>query len=488
MRARKPGGSLDRTSVTAALVAVAIASVAVVLLFPYGGREEPGLSYDTPYYVWRTRVVATDGPGVLTTIPTGAVPERPGVPVLGAMLGAVTGTDALTYVVIVRALAAIAIGLAAGAMAVEALGQPRWAFAAFVVGLGASAAVVGTAVGSFDQLLVDVVLVATAAVAPLVASGRRGVAAAAVLLAAAAAIHWVFAALFLVLLAGVIVAFLPASLAARRSESPWSATPPARLLRIVLVASAAIAAALVLLPALPGSSPSRGRRTGEPPPAGRLRASPPPPARRFGVRPHDPAIRALATGDPRAPRALGGERPRRPRDLRRHPDADQALPRRSVRARHPRPRDARAGGYRDLDGLAPRTGRGGGGRPRARGRADVGERVAGRLVRRGGGCLDRGADDPGADRRPIPRGGSPGRPARDLRDGRQSPAPRPGRAIGGSVRRDRGHVGLRRPARRPGARGPRRRSRPTPTHGSRARNGGPRRGRTHLVSSVAIRS
>jgi hypothetical protein len=246
---------MDRTSVAVALAGVAIASVAVVLLLPYGGRDEPGLSYDTPYYVWRTRAVAADGVDVLTTIPTGAVPERPGVPVLGAMLGAVTGADALTYVVFVRALAAIAIGLAAGAMAVEALGQPRWAFAAFVVGLGASAAVVGTAVGSLDQLLVDVVLVATAAVAPLVASGRRGVAAAAVLLAAAAAIHWVFAALFLLLLVGVVTAFLPVSLAERRTGPSWSTTPSARLLLLVLVSSAAIVATLLLLPALPDHLP-----------------------------------------------------------------------------------------------------------------------------------------------------------------------------------------------------------------------------------------
>ena len=145
------------------LAAVAIGFVTVLLLLPYGNREDPGLSYDTPYYVWRTRAVTSDGVNVLTTIPTGAVPERPGVPVLGSLLGAVTGTDALTFTVVLRAIAAVAIGLAAGAMAVEALREPRWAFAAFVVGLGASAAVVGTAVGSLDQLLADILLVAAAA-------------------------------------------------------------------------------------------------------------------------------------------------------------------------------------------------------------------------------------------------------------------------------------------------------------------------------------
>jgi hypothetical protein len=237
------------------LAALAIAFVAILLLLPYAGREEPGQSYDTPYYVWRTRAVASDGLGVLTTIPTGAVPERPGVPVLGATLGDVIGYDALTYTVILRAVAAVAIGLAAGAMALEALGEARWAFAAFVAGLGASAAVVGTAVGSLDQLLVEVLLVAAAAVVPMVVAGRRGVVGVGVLSAAAAATHWVFAALFLLLLAAVALALVPGSVAARRSGVGWATTPSVRLLRVVLVASAAAVATLALLPTLPDHLP-----------------------------------------------------------------------------------------------------------------------------------------------------------------------------------------------------------------------------------------
>ncbi|HEX6399399.1 MAG TPA: hypothetical protein VF108_02885 [Actinomycetota bacterium] len=244
-----------RSVVALLLAALAIAFVAVLLLLPYAGREEPGQSYDTPYYVWRTRAVASDGLGILTTIPTGAVPEQPGVPVLGATLGDVIGSDALTYTVILRAVAAVAIGLAAGAMALEALGEARWAFAAFVAGLGASAAVVGTAVGSLDQLLVEVLLVAAAAVIPLVASGRRGAVAAGVLLAAAAATHWVFAALFLLLLAAVALALVPGSVAARRSGAGWAMTPSMHLLRVVLVASAAAVATLALLPTLPDHLP-----------------------------------------------------------------------------------------------------------------------------------------------------------------------------------------------------------------------------------------
>ncbi|MCD6020635.1 MAG: hypothetical protein K0R20_345 [Actinomycetia bacterium] len=256
MRSPEADAPRDRRPVVALLLAaLAIAFVAVVLLLPYAGKEEPGRSYDTPYYVWRTRAVASDGLGVLTTIPTGAVPERPGVPVLGATLGDVIGSDALTYTVILRAIAAVAIGLAAGAMALEALREARWAFAAFVVGLGASAAVVGTAVGSLDQLLVEVLLVAAAAVVPLVAAGRRGVVVVGVVFAAAAATHWVFAALFLLLLAAVALALVPGSVAARRSGAAWATTSSIRLFRAVLVASAAAVATLALLPTLPDHLP-----------------------------------------------------------------------------------------------------------------------------------------------------------------------------------------------------------------------------------------
>ena len=244
-----------KAPVAAVLTALAIGFVAVLLLLPYGGEEAPGLSYDTPYYVWRTRAVTATGVDVLTTIPTGAVPERPGVPVLGSLLGAVTGTDALTFAVTVRAIASVAIGLAAGAMALGALREPRWAFPAFVVGLGASAAVVGTAVGSLDQLLVDALLVAAAAVAALVAAGRKGTIAVGVLFAAAAATHWVFAGLFLLLLLGVAVALVPGSLRGRRAGTPWADTPSGRLLRVALVAVGAAVITLVLLPALPHRVP-----------------------------------------------------------------------------------------------------------------------------------------------------------------------------------------------------------------------------------------
>ena len=253
---------MTRSWVAAMLAGFAIASVAFVLLLPYGGQRSPTFSYDTPYYVWRTRAVATHGLDVLREIPTGAVPDRPGFPVLGAVFGAVGGGDALTFSVVIRAVAAIAIGLAAGAAALETMKEPPWAFAAFIAGLGVSAAILGAAVGSLDQLLVEVLLTGTAAIVPLVIAGRRGRTAMVLLLVAAAVTHWLFTGLFLLLLAGVVAVLLVASQWHRRSRAGDDGTPWSTPLVVLGLAATAIIAALVLLPAfpthLPGAASGKG--------------------------------------------------------------------------------------------------------------------------------------------------------------------------------------------------------------------------------------
>ena len=253
---------MTRSWVAALLAGFAIASVAFVLLLPYGGQRSPTLSYDTPYYVWRTRAVATHGLDILREIPTGAVPDRPGFPVLGAVLGAVGVGDALTFSVVIRAVAAIAIGLAAGAAALETMKEPPWAFAAFIAGLGVSAAIVGTAVGSLDQLLVEVLLMGTAVIVPLVITERRGRTAMVLLLTAAAITHWLFTGLFLLLLAGVVAVLLGASLWHRRSSARNDGTQWRTPLVVLGLAAAAILVALVLLPAfpthLPGAAGGKG--------------------------------------------------------------------------------------------------------------------------------------------------------------------------------------------------------------------------------------
>jgi hypothetical protein len=245
---------VHRRRVALVLAALAIAWVAVILLLPYGGRTQPSLSFDTPYYVWRTRALAAEGSDVLRNVPTGGVPERPGFPSVAALLGAVTGADALTMTVVLRALAAIAIGLAAGVFAVHAIGAPAWTFAAFTVGVGASAAVVGTAVGSLDQLLADVFLIAAAAIVPPVTRSGRGFVAVGLLIAAAAITHWLFTGAFVVLL----LVFGGALLVAPWTwgeDRPASTRRRRRVLLLFASTVGGLALALLLLPALPTRLP-----------------------------------------------------------------------------------------------------------------------------------------------------------------------------------------------------------------------------------------
>jgi hypothetical protein len=251
--------SSRRSLVWGVLAVLAAAVVATVVLLPYGDTVQPPLSYDTPYYVWRTSAVMEGGLDALTRIPTGAVPNphRPGFPVLGSVLRTITGTDALSFAVIVRAVAAVAIGLAAGAMARESLREPPWATPAFVIGLGLSAAVLGTAVENLEQLVADVFLVALAATAPLVATGRRGMVAAAAFFAAAAVTHWLFTVLFLVVLLGSgVVASLLLLRRSREDRGPWPAHPWARVLKLVGLLSLLAVVAFLLLPAPPARLPS----------------------------------------------------------------------------------------------------------------------------------------------------------------------------------------------------------------------------------------
>jgi hypothetical protein len=230
-------------------------------LAPYADRERPAISFDTPYYVWRTRLVAARGVGPLTTLPDAVTPnpDRPGFPVLGSVVGAVTGTDAFTFAIAIRAMAAVAIGLAAGAMAVTALGHPPWALAIFVLALGTSAAVTGTAIGSLENMVADVPLMALAGVVPLALHGRRSLGAIFLLFTGAALIHWVFATLFLVLT--LVVAAASRLLARDRAVRAGGPVGTGRVWRLVGVTVAAIAGAALLLPALPhGLPPTTGQK------------------------------------------------------------------------------------------------------------------------------------------------------------------------------------------------------------------------------------
>jgi hypothetical protein len=242
------------------LTVAAVVAVALMLLTPFGGEAHPPTSFDAPYYVWRTRLVAVEGLDALARLPDGSVPhpDRAGFPALGAILLAVTRLDALTLVVVLRAVAAISIGAAAAAFAKESLREPSWSWPWFVLGVGASAAVIGAAIGSLEQLVVEVLLLGTAAIVPLVAHGGRGTIAAAGLLAAAGLTHWIFTGLFLGVLLGTVVVLALLSLRGSAGSNGVVEAPARSAVRVAGLTAAGLAAAgvaLLLLPALPTAVP-----------------------------------------------------------------------------------------------------------------------------------------------------------------------------------------------------------------------------------------
>ena len=250
-----------RALVVLATVAAVVAVAAIYLRrYPDGA---PVLVRDVTYYLWRSRLVSERGLHALASWQPAAAafrPVRTGYPVL---LGLLHVSDITTVVLATRAVAAVAVGLAAGAFAREVLGERWFAFPVFVFAVGASIQLARTSVGYLDNLVVDAVLL-TAGVAALVGvTGRRGRLLAVVAMGAAMLIHWFFALLFLALLLGVVLVFLPGSIRATRSGTPVSATPSWRLGSVVAGSAVACAVAAVVAPALPTKLPPiRGRNGG----------------------------------------------------------------------------------------------------------------------------------------------------------------------------------------------------------------------------------
>ena len=221
-------------------------------LHPYVERASPGVSYDSFYYVWRTRLVEVAGLEPLRSLPAVIRPnlDRPGFPIVATLVSAF-GIDAYTFMILVRAVAAVAIGAAAGAVSVGLLRQPMWGLAILVIALGTSAAVTGTAIGSLENLLADCPLMAAAATVPLVLHRRASPATLMALLAAAVLLHWVVALLFAALVLGT-VATLAIVRALARTERLQSRAGSGSVVVGVL---AGLALGAMLLPALPRALP-----------------------------------------------------------------------------------------------------------------------------------------------------------------------------------------------------------------------------------------
>jgi hypothetical protein len=169
------------------------------------------LGWDTPWYVWRADFVAHVGLGPLDT---GA---RPGHELLSAILGSLTGLSQLRLQVVVPFVLVGTFALAMGAMVAEGLGSGeawRWA-----VGAGVTAAVIGTTrlVGENVANLMEVLLVVVGLLLLLrFLRVGRGFVGAVLMLVAAGLSHWLFLAVF-----GVVMAvwFLLALAVLRRERA-----------------------------------------------------------------------------------------------------------------------------------------------------------------------------------------------------------------------------------------------------------------------------
>ncbi|MFN2543676.1 MAG: hypothetical protein ABR600_03765 [Actinomycetota bacterium] len=246
------------------LLAASLAALGVVaglFLSLYADhRFEFPVGYDTPKYVWRANLVEAQGPSALANSaqpPLHVNADRPGYPVLAALLHAVTGTKPFDLTFVLPAVIALVIGLCAGAFAVRILREPPWAFPVYAIGVGASVNVALIAIGYADTLLASAVLLAAATTAVAAAGGERGMVGTVALVAGAATIHWNFAVMFLAILLGLLVLLLPESRSARRAGASFSRTPSGRL-GITVGASALAGAATVLLGPAGPASPSLG--------------------------------------------------------------------------------------------------------------------------------------------------------------------------------------------------------------------------------------
>ena len=216
---------------------VPVVALGTLYLLPYlRGEATAPLGFDTPHYLWRANLVHAFGLDALSSIPVPFLnpnADRPGFPVLASLIQTAKGPSPGMLVFLVPAIAAIAIGGAAGAFAVEVLDEPQWSFPLYAVLVGGSLAVVQTASGSLDNLTADSVVLAAATVALIAASGRRGVIAGGILIAAALLIHWIIAALLMMLLALLASFLVPASIDRREAGARLRDTPSGRLVAVL---------------------------------------------------------------------------------------------------------------------------------------------------------------------------------------------------------------------------------------------------------------
>jgi len=242
----------DLLTAAGTIVAGGLVAGGLLSVYPAKGFASP-VANDTLKYIWRSDLAGRLGLHAITRVPAGTTvnPDRPAFPVLASLVHAVSGTTAFRLAFVVSPVAAVLIGLAAAALAVEGLGEPGWSRPVYALAVGGSVNVALMSLGYLDNLLVAAVVVACGTCTLMAVDGRGGGVAASLLLAGAATIHWAFAAVFTAILVALAVVLVPDSLRGRRRGQGLLRSPTARLLGITAAGVVGGGGMLLLAPALP---------------------------------------------------------------------------------------------------------------------------------------------------------------------------------------------------------------------------------------------
>jgi hypothetical protein len=180
-------------------LAAGLGLLTLYLLHPIlGGRRLP-IGPDGPVYTWWTNLAAVEGLGV--------IPQRPAVPGIALLLGAVFGTEPLETLTLLGPVLAAACGLAGSALLETSLGPATFRAGVAALLVGAFAGYL--AAGWLANLALAVLFLGAASSLALAARSWRAVAGATALLVAGGLSHALFLVLAVVILAGVVVFHLP---------------------------------------------------------------------------------------------------------------------------------------------------------------------------------------------------------------------------------------------------------------------------------------
>lgn len=206
-------------SAVAFAAAAGLALLVLYLLHPIiGGRRLP-IGPDGPVYTWWTNLAAAEGLGV--------IPQRPGVPGLALLLGAVFRTEPVETLALLGPVLAAACGLAGAALVETTLGPSTFRAGAAALLVGAFAGYL--AAGWLANLALAVLFLAAAASLALAGRSWRAVGGATALLVAGGLSHLLFLVLGVVILTGVVAYQVPEAIRqVRRGRRPWD-TSAARI-------------------------------------------------------------------------------------------------------------------------------------------------------------------------------------------------------------------------------------------------------------------